>query len=126
MAHRELPQKLAYIEGCGYELKSPVVLKTDTEYKGVQFKATEQTTPPNDGKRNGRNEILDGILRSIDRLQKKRFTSGDVWAEYVRAKEPQTTRDTVFVTVSRIGRNGLIQRCNPPRMIGNSLVYEKQ
>lgn len=128
-------EKLAFIEGCGYELKSPVVLKTDPEYKGVQFKApkTFPPEPPDEApvRRDGQERwqhgvVEDAVLRSIDRLQKKRFTSGDVWAEYVRAKEPMTTKETVFASVSIMGRRGLIQQCNPPRKIGNSFVYEKQ
>jgi hypothetical protein len=97
------------------------------EYKGVQFKPLEYPPePPQEPKRNERNTVQDGVLRSIDRLQKKRYTAGDVWAEYVRAREPQTTRQTVTVTVNHLGKIGLIQLCNPPRKIGNAFVYEKQ
>lgn len=115
-------EKLAYIEGVGYELKG-------------DFKAPK-TFPPEppyeapvrrDGQERWKHRVVeDAVLRSIDRLQKKRFTSGDVWAEYVRAKEPMTTKETVFASVSIMGRRGLIQQCNPPRKIRNSLVYEKQ
>ena len=115
-------EKLAYIEGCGYELKD-------------SFNAP-QTFPPEppaeapvrrDGQDRWQHGVVeDAVLRSIDRLQKKRFISGDVWAEYVRAKEPMTTKETVLACVSIMARRGLIQQCNPPRKIGNSFVYEKQ
>lgn len=115
-------EKLAYIEGCGYELKGSF-----NAPKTFPPEPPDEAPVRRDGQERWQHGVVeDAVLRSIDRLQKKRFISGDVWAEYVRAKEPMTTRETVFASVSIMGRRGLIQQCNPPRKIGNSFVYEKQ
>lgn len=117
-------ERLAFIEGCGYELKS--------EFKAPKTfpqEPPEKPTAPQkeEGRKNWGNSVVENaILRSIDRLQKKQFTSGDVWAEYVRSREPMTSRDVINATVSQLGANGMIQKCNPPKKIGLSIVYEKQ
>lgn len=115
-------EHLAFIEGCGYELKGDFKAP-----KTFPPEPPEETPVRRDGQERWQHGVVeDAVLRSIDRLQKKRFISGDVWAEYVRAKEPMTTKETVFACVSIMARRGLIQQCNPPRKIGNSFVYEKQ
>jgi len=118
-------QKLAYIEGCGYDLKQPANPLLQAPVKPLP--EPDEAPVRRDGQDRWKHGVVeDAVLRSIDRLQKKRFISGDVWAEYVRAKEPMTTRETVLACVSIMARRGLIQQCNPPRKIGNSFVYEKQ
>ncbi len=125
--HSELQrrsQKLAYIEGCGYELNG--VFKAP---KTFPPEPPEKPTAPRkpEGQKNWSSGVVENaVLRSIDRLQKKQFTSGDVLAEYVRAREPMTSRDVINATVSQLGANGMIQKCNPPKKIGLSIVYEKQ
>lgn len=115
-------EHLAFIEGCGYELKGDFKAP-----KTFPPEPPDETPVRRDGQERWQHGVVeDAVLRSIDRLQKKRFISGDVWAEYVRAKEPMTTRETVLACVSIMARRGLIQQCNPPRKIGNSFVYEKQ
>ena len=115
-------EHLAYIEGCGYELKGDFKVP-----KTFPPEPPDEAPVRRDGQERWQHGVVeDAVLRSIDRLQKKRFISGDVWAEYVRAKEPMTTKETVFACVSIMARRGLIQQCNPPRKIGNSFVYEKQ
>lgn len=71
-------------------------------------------------------KVMDGVLRSIDKVKSKRYTAADVWLIYRDEKEPETTRQTILATISYLHEKGLIQLCNPPRKIGNAFVYEKQ
>lgn len=114
-------QKLAYIEGVGYELKQPSNPALATPVKP----APEPNDPRRVERNNRRGSVQDAVVRCIDNIQTRYYTSTDVWREYQLMNCPKTTRGTVLACVTYLRETGAIQAANPPRKIGNQIVHQK-
>lgn len=136
-------ERLAYIEGCGYELKNTdpkVAWQSSIKSTQVTFNPAlavlnnQQNTqaicapvkePRPINRNNRRGSVQDAVLRCIDRLQSRYYTSLDVWREYQLSNEPKTTRGTVLACVTHLRESGIIQAANPPRKLGSKIVHQK-
>jgi hypothetical protein len=131
-------EKLAYIEGNGYELKQSVAvgvkstqatfnptLASPSGQQATQTCCAPVKQPKHIERNNRRGSVQDAVLRCIDRLQMRYYTSLDVWREYQLSNEPKTTRGTVLSCVTYLRENGIIQAANPPRKIGVVIVHQK-
>ena len=119
-------EKLAYIEGVGYELKPPGTIGTKPPQATFNPPpAVPPKEPRTINRNNRRGSVQDAVLRCIDRIQSRYYTSIDVWREYQLSNEPKTTRGTILSCVTHLRDNGLIRATNPLRKIGTVIVHEK-
>lgn len=114
-------EKLAYIEGVGYELKQP----TNPSLAAPVKPDPEPKEPRHIDRNNRRGSVQDAVVRCIDNIQTRYYTSTDVWREYQLMSGPKTTRATVLACVTYLRENGIIHAANPPRKLGTKIVHQK-
>jgi len=125
-------EKLAWIEGNGYELKStdPKVASPNKSESVNALSTHIQITPtppqPRQINRNNRRgSVQDFVLHCINGLPSRYYTSIDVWREYQLLNGPNTTRGTVLACVTYLRESGFIKAANPPRKLGTKIVHQK-
>jgi hypothetical protein len=122
-------EKLAWIEGNGYKLKStdPKVASPNKSESVNALSTHIQIAPPPRliNRNNRRGSVQDAVLHCINGLPSRYYTSIDVWREYQLLNGPKTTRGTVLACVTHLRESGVIQAANPPRKLGTKIVHQK-